>query len=97
GRRPMPDKLELDPDAISQRLRDLHDHDAGPVSMDVAGRRIPGELREMQSDADLTRADEIGNPRVGPLLGGGSGRGGPAGRHDENTAMECHGIPPIWH
>jgi len=51
----------------------------------------------MQSDADLTRADEIGNPRVGPLLGGGSGRGEQRGRHEQNTAMECHGIPPIWH
>jgi len=66
--------------------------------MDISGRWILGELREMQSDANLARVDEIGNPRVGRRLGGdGSGRSEQRGHHKQYATIDYHGISPIRH
>src|SRR5262245_23933534 len=64
GGRRMPNKLDLDTELRPERLRDLHDHGAGPLPLDLTGCGILHELRQMQSDSDLAGACDVGHARV---------------------------------
>src|SRR5262245_6249152 len=65
GRRRMPDQLDLDTELGAERLRDLHDHGAGPLPLDLTGREVLHELRQMQSDPDLAGARDVSHTWLG--------------------------------
>ena len=52
-----------------ERPRDRHDHRAGAVAADLAGLLVLDELRKVQPDAHLAGAHDVGDARIGGLLG----------------------------